>query len=307
MNTIPPPGRNTLLAAILAGAAERLGPQLEAVQLRQGEVLCQSGARLNHVYFPSGLIISVQHILENGNTSELASIGTEGLLGIASVMGGAHPHSRAVVQAGGDAYRLPAALLRLEFHRRPEVMRLLLRYTQYLMSQLAQMAVCNRHHSTEQRLCRWLLQRLDHGPCNELRVTQEALGAALGVRREGVTDIAGRLQVLGAIELSRGRLIVLDRAVLARHACECYSALRDDARLLARDEAAAAEWRPRIGAANRRADSPDRRAARPSRAAIPLLRVAPGPGADPAGAADADALDALDALDGAGRRRAARN
>lgn len=307
MNTISPPGRNTLLAAILAGAADRLGPQLEPVQLRQGEVLCQSGARLSHVYFPGSLIISVQHILENGNTAEVASIGAEGLLGIASVMGGANQQSRAVAQAGGDAYRLPAALLRLEFQRRPEVMRLLLRYTQYLMSQLAQMAVCNRHHSTEQRLCRWLLHRLDHGLSNELKVTQEALGAALGVRREGVTDIAGKLQALGAIEHSRGRLTVIDRAVLARHACECYAALRDDGRLLARDEAAAAaEWRPRVGAANRRTDSPDRRAARPARAAIPLLRAAPAPGraADPAGATEADPLETRD---GAGRRHAARN
>jgi hypothetical protein len=221
-------------------------------------------------------------------------------------MGGAKQQSRAVVQAGGDGHRLPAALLRLEFQRRPEVMQLLLRYTQYLMSQLTQMAVCNRHHSTQQRLCRWLLQRLDQAPSNELQVTQEALGAALGVRREGVTDIAGKLQALGAFEHRRGRLTAIDRAVLARHACECYVALRDEGRQLARGEAAAAaDWRPRVGAANRRADNLDRRNARPAPASpvTALLGVAPAPsGADPA-AADA----AVDTLDGIGRRRAARN
>jgi len=233
MSGINDPNQNYLLAALLDADFERLAPHLELVPMLLGDVLYESGGKLQHVYFPTTSIVSLHYLLENGGSSEIAGVGNEGVLGISLFMGGGTTPSRAVVQTGGYGYRLKSALLMEEFNRAGPVMRLLLRYTQALLTQMSQTAVCNRHHSVEQQLCRWLLLTLDRLPSNELTMTQELIANMLGVRREGVTEAAGKLQGYGFIRYRRGHITVLDRAGLERHVCECYGVVRKEfARLL---------------------------------------------------------------------------
>jgi CRP-like cAMP-binding protein len=227
------PNQNHLLAALLDAEFDRLAPHLDLVPMLLGDVLCESGAKLQHVYFPTTSIVSLHYLLENGGSSEIAGVGNEGVLGVSLFMGGDSTPSRAVVQTGGFGYRLPAHILMEEFNRAGPVMRLLLRYTQALMTQTSQTAVCNRHHSVEQQLCRWLLLTLDRLPSNELTMTQELIANMLGVRREGVTEAAGRLQGYGFIRYRRGHITVLDRTGLENDVCECYAVVKKEfARLL---------------------------------------------------------------------------
>lgn len=222
------PNQNHLLAALLSTEYDRLSPDLQLMPLRLGDVLCESGGKLDYVYFPTTAIISLHYLLENGGSSEIAGVGNEGMLGIALFMGGGSTPSRAVVQTGGHGYRLPSRLLMDEFSRNGPVMRLLLRYTQALLTQMSQTAVCNRHHTVEQQLCRWLLLTLDRLSTNELTMTQELISNMLGVRREGVTEAAGRLQGRGFISYRRGHITVLDRAGLEEHVCECYGVVKKE-------------------------------------------------------------------------------
>jgi CRP-like cAMP-binding protein len=227
------PNQNYLLAALLDADFDRLAPHLELVPMLLGDVLYEPGGKLQHVYFPTTAIVSLHYLLENGGSSEIAGVGNEGVLGISLFMGGNSTPSRAVVQTGGVGYRLKSQILMEEFNRAGPVMRLLLRYTQALMTQMAQTAVCNRHHSVEQQLCRWLLLTLDRMPSNELTITQELIANMLGVRREGVTEAAGRLQGYGFIRYRRGHITVLDRAGLEGDVCECYAVVKKEfARLL---------------------------------------------------------------------------
>jgi len=194
--------------------------------MRLGEVLYESGGQLKQVYFPTTSILSMLYVLENGASAEIALVGNEGILGISLFMGGETTPSRAVVQSAGHAYRLQAHLLKDEFNRAGPLLRLLLRYTQALITQMTQIAVCNRYHSIDQQLCRWLLSRLDRLPSNSLVVTQEQIADTLGVRRGGITVAAGKLQKASLIRYSRGQIDVLDRAGLERAACECHAAVR---------------------------------------------------------------------------------
>ena len=228
MPTPHSPNQNHLLAALPAAEFERLLPQLELVPMPLGEALYESGGRLNHVYFPTTSIVSLLYVMEDGASAEIAVVGNEGVLGIALFMGGETTPSRAVVQSAGFGYRLKASALKLEFSRGGAVMHLLLRYTQALITQMAQTAVCNRHHSVEQQLCRWLLLSLDRLPGNELSMTQELIANMLGVRREGVTEAAGKLQRDGLIRYTRGRISVLDRANLEKSVCECYAVVKKE-------------------------------------------------------------------------------
>lgn len=218
--------QNHILAAFPAAEYERLSPHLELVEMPIGEVLCESGDRLRHVYFPTTSIVSLQYILENGSTAEIAVAGNEGLVGISLFMGGNTTLSRAVIRSAGHGYRLPAALLQAEFNRAGPVLQVLLRYTQALITQMTQTAVCNRHHSVEQQLCRALLLSLDRLSTTSLIMTQELIAGMLGVRREGVTEAAGNLQRAGIISYSRGRIEVLDRPGLEHAVCECYSVVK---------------------------------------------------------------------------------
>ena len=227
------PNQNHLLAALLDAEFERLSPHLEPIMMKLGDVLYESGARLHHVYFPTSAIVSLHYVLENGSSSEIAGVGNEGILGISLFMGGDTTPSRAVVQTAGHGYRLKSHLLMEEFNRAGPVMRLLLRYTQALLTQMSQTAVCNRHHSVEQQLCRWLLLTLDRLPSSELTMTQELIASMLGVRREGVTEAAGRLQTRGYISYRRGHISVLDRRGLEADVCECYEVVKKEfARLM---------------------------------------------------------------------------
>jgi CRP-like cAMP-binding protein len=226
MRTAHSPTQNHLLAAVPAVEFERLLPHLELVEMPLGEVLYESGARLDHVYFPTTCIVSLLYVLENGASAEIAVVGNEGILGISLFMGGETTPSRAVVQSAGYGYRLRAPLLKEEFNRAGPMLRLLLRYTQALITQMTQTAVCNRHHSIEQQLCRWLLLSLDRLPSNSLTMTQELIANMLGVRREGVTVAARSLQREGLIRYSRGRIDVLDRPGLEKAVCECYAVVR---------------------------------------------------------------------------------
>ena len=233
MSSPQDPNQNHLLAALLDAEFERLSPHLEAIPMRLGDVLYESGGKLSHVYFPTTSVVSLHYLLENGGSSEIAGVGNEGVLGISLFMGGDSTPSRAIVQTGGFGYRLPARILMEEFNRAGTVMRLLLRYTQALMTQMSQTAVCNRHHSVEQQLCRWLLLTLDRLPTNELTMTQELIANMLGVRREGVTEAAGRLQSRGYISYRRGHITVLNRKGLEQDVCECYEVVKKEfARLL---------------------------------------------------------------------------
>lgn len=193
-----------------------------------GDVLCESGGRLHYVYFPTSAIISLHYILENGASSEIAGVGNEGMLGISLFMGGETTPSWATVQTAGHGYRLKAALMLQEFNHAGPVQRLLLRYTQALIMQISQTAVCNRHHTIEQQLCRWLLLTLDRLDSQELTMTQELIASMLGVRREGITEAAGKLQNAGIIRYRRGHIMVLDRLGLETHVCECYSVVKKE-------------------------------------------------------------------------------
>jgi CRP-like cAMP-binding protein len=201
---------------------------LEAVTMPLGEVLYESGDRLSHVYFPTTSIVSLLYVMEDGASAEIAVVGNEGLVGISLFMGGQTTPSRAVVQSGGEGFRLKADLLIKEFNRAGPVLHLLLRYTQALITQMAQTAVCNRHHSLDQQLCRWLLLSLDRLTSNRLVMTQELIANMLGVRRESVTEAAGHLQAAGLIRYRRGQIEVLDRAGLQRRSCECYAVVKDE-------------------------------------------------------------------------------
>src|SRR3954468_11766213 len=219
MSSAHDPNQNHLLAALLDAEFDRLAPHLELIPMLLGDVLYESGGKLQHVYFPVTSIVSLSYLLENGSSSEIAGVGNEGILGISLFMGGNTTPSRAVVQTAGHGYRLKSHILMEEFNRAGPVMRLLLRYTQALITQMSQTAICNRHHSLEQQLCRWLLLSLDRLPSNELAMTQELIANMLGVRREGVTEAAGHLQQAGLIRYSRGRITVLDRPKLEIRVC----------------------------------------------------------------------------------------
>ncbi|TCO74478.1 Crp/Fnr family transcriptional regulator [Chromatocurvus halotolerans] len=227
------PEQNHLLAALSVDIQERLFPYLEHVPIPLGKVMYEAGDRMRHVYFPTDSIVSLLYVMESGSSAEISVVGNEGIVGISLFMGGESTSSRAVVQSGGSAYRLLGQRLVDEFHRHGELMTLLLRYTQALITQMAQTAVCNRHHSIDQQLCRWLLLSLDRLSSDELTMTQELIANMLGVRREGVTDAAGKLQKKGVIEYRRGKIKVLDRPELERLSCECYSVVkRESDRLL---------------------------------------------------------------------------
>jgi CRP-like cAMP-binding protein len=227
------PRQNRLLAALPAAEFQRLLPRLELVPMPLGQAMYEAGSRLQHVYFPTTSIVSLLYVMEDGASAEIAVVGNEGILGIALFMGGETTPSRAVVQSAGYGYRLKASLLKREFNRAGPVLHLLLRYTQALITQMAQTAVCNRHHTVEQQLCRWLLLSLDRLRSNHLTMTQELIANMLGVRREGVTEAAGKLQHAGLIRYRRGRIEVLDRRALEAQACECYAVVkRESDRLL---------------------------------------------------------------------------
>jgi len=222
------PHQNHLLDALPAADYERIAAHLELIPMKLGDVLYESGAPLRHVYFPTTCIISLLYVMEDGASAEIAIVGNEGILGISLFMGGDTTPSRAMVQSGGYAYRLKADLLKTEFGRFGPSMHLLLRYTQALITQMAQTAVCNRHHSVDQQLCRWLLLSLDRLPGSELRMTQELIANMLGVRREGVTEAASKLQQAGLIRYSRGHITVLDRPGLEARTCECYAVVKKE-------------------------------------------------------------------------------
>jgi CRP-like cAMP-binding protein len=222
------PRRNHLLNALPPGDYERLAPFLELVPMSLGEVLYEPGIRMRHVYFPTTSIVSLLYVMEDGASAEIAIVGNEGILGISLFMGGESTPSRAVVQGAGFGFRLKAQLLKDEFGRFGPMLRLLLRYTQALITQMSQTAVCNRHHSVDQQLCRWLLLSLDRLETNELVMTQELIANMLGVRREGVTEAAGKLQGAGLIRYRRGRIAVLDRPGLEARSCECYQVVKKE-------------------------------------------------------------------------------
>lgn len=222
------PTCNYLLNALPQEDYERLEPHLESVTLKLGEVLYESGDQMRHAYFPTTAIVSLLYVLENGSSAEIAVVGNEGILGIALFMGGHTTPSRAVVQSKGSAYRLKANLLLDEFNRGGASHNLLLRYTQALITQMTQTAVCYRHHTVEQQLCRWLLLSLDRLQGNALDMTQELIANMLGVRREGVTEAAGRLQRDGLIQYSRGHIEILDRERLEGRVCECYQVVKTE-------------------------------------------------------------------------------
>jgi len=232
LRAVPPaprgPSQNHLLAALPAADFERLAGHLEPVAMHLGDTLYEPGGQLQYVYFPTTAIVSLLYVLESGVSAEMGSVGHEGILGISLFMGGDSTPSSAVVQTAGHGYRLPGKLLKDEFNRGGLVQRLLLRYTQALLTQMCQTAACNRHHSIEQQLCRWLLLTLDRLPSNELIMTQELVASALGVRREGITEAAGKLQRAGVIRYRRGHISVLERSGLEAGACECYAVVKNE-------------------------------------------------------------------------------
>ena len=233
------PRQNRLLAALPDAEWARWLQQLEPVEMPLGKVLYESGSKLSHVYFPTTSIVSLLYVMEDGASAEIAVVGHEGLVGISLFMGGESTPSRAVVQSAGRAFRLKASVMLQEFNRAGPVLHLLLRYTQALITQMAQTAVCNRHHSLDQQLCRWLLLSLDRLESRELVMTQELIANMLGVRREGVTEAAGKLQAKGLITYSRGRITVPDRRPLEERVCECYAVVKKEYdRLLPKSAAA---------------------------------------------------------------------
>ncbi|HSG24134.1 MAG TPA: Crp/Fnr family transcriptional regulator [Azonexus sp.] len=235
MTSLHSPNQNHLLAALPTADFEPLVAHLELVPMRLGQMLYEPGGQLHYAYFPTTSIVSLHYVMESGASAETAGVGNEGMLGVSLFMGGDTTPSSAVVQTAGHAYRLERRLLKQEFNRGGLLQRLLLRYTQALLTQMAQTAVCNRHHSLEQQLCRWLLLTLDRLPSNELVMTQELVASMLGVRREGITGAAGDLQRAGLISYRRGHIAVLDRAGLETHACECYAVVRKELNRLLSD------------------------------------------------------------------------
>ncbi len=226
MSVTPAPQQNHLLAALPTEVQERICPFLEPAPMPLGKVLYESGAPERHVYFPTDSIISLLYVMENGASAEISVVGNEGLVGIALFMGGESTTSRAIVQSAGFAFRLLGKRFKDEVNRHGDLLFIMLRYSQALITQMAQTAVCNRHHTIEQQLCRWLLLSLDRLPANHLIMTQELIANMLGVRREGVTDAAGRLQKEGVIEYRRGHITVLDRPKLEQLCCECYAVVK---------------------------------------------------------------------------------
>jgi CRP-like cAMP-binding protein len=235
MSTLPHSSQNHLLAALPKAEFDLLADHLELVHLPLGEMLYEPGGQLSHAYFPTTAIVSLHYVIESGASAESAGVGNEGVLGVSLFMGGDTTSSSAVVQTAGHAYRLASDRLRLEFNRAGLLQRVLLRYTQALMTQMAQTAVCNRHHTVEQQLCRWLLLTLDRSPSNDLVMTQELIANMLGVRREGVTEAAGNLQRAGHISYRRGHIAVLDRSGLESRACECYAVVKTELNRLLSD------------------------------------------------------------------------
>jgi CRP-like cAMP-binding protein len=223
---VPSPLQNHILEALPAPVRERLFPHLKLITLPRGAVLYEAGAPLRQVYFPTDCIVSLLYVLENGASAEISVVGNEGAIGVSMFIGGETTTTRAIMQSGGSAYRLSGRRLKLEFERHGDMLHILLRYTQSLLTQMAQTAVCNRHHNVEQQLCRWLLLSLDRLPSNKLMVTQELIANMLGVRREGVTAAAGKLQKLGAIKYVRGQITILDRPQLEKLSCECYALVK---------------------------------------------------------------------------------
>jgi CRP-like cAMP-binding protein len=228
MAAISHPKQNHILDALPQPERERLFPYLKLVALPLGKVLYESGDKLRHIYFPTDSIVSLLYVLKDGASAEIAVVGNDGAIGVALFMGGETTTNRAIVQSAGSAYQLTGARLKGEFERHGEMLHILLRYTQALLTQMAQTAVCNRHHSVDQQLCRWLLLSLDRLPSAELAMTQELIANMLGVRREGVTEAAGKLQKLGVITYRRGKITVLDRARLEKLSCECYAVVRKE-------------------------------------------------------------------------------
>jgi CRP-like cAMP-binding protein len=222
------PKQNHLLAALSAEDYKHLLPDLELIPMPLGWAVYESGGHLNYLYFPTTSIVSLLYVMESGASAEIAITGNEGLVGISLFMGGESTPSRAVVQSAGNGYRLKASVLKKEFALGGRLQYMALRYTQALITQMAQTAVCNRHHALEQQLCRWLLLSLDRLPGNELLMTQELIANMLGVRREGVTEAAGKLQAEGLIHYSRGHITVLDRPKLERRVCECYAVVKKE-------------------------------------------------------------------------------
>ncbi|MDZ4117530.1 MAG: Crp/Fnr family transcriptional regulator [Xanthomonadaceae bacterium] len=231
------PQHNRLLAAMPAADFERLAAHLELVPLALGKVLYEPGEQLAHAYFPTTAIASLHYVMESGASTEIVGVGNEGFVGVALIMGGQTTSSAAMVQAAGYAYRLERRLLKQEFERSSYLQRLLLRYTQALITQMAQNAVCYRHHSVEQQLCRWLLLTVDRAPSRELVMTQELIASMLGVRRESITEAAGNLQQAGCISYRRGHITVLDRTQLALRTCECYGVVKTEIHRLLSDVA----------------------------------------------------------------------
>ncbi|MDD5365435.1 MAG: Crp/Fnr family transcriptional regulator [Gallionellaceae bacterium] len=228
MSILHDPRQNHLLAALPADEYARILASLEWVAMPLGETVYEPGIKIGHVYFPTTAIVSLLYVMENGASAEIAVVGNEGVVGVSLFMGGETTTSRAVVQSAGHAYRMPGQQLKNEFFRAGPMQRLLLRYTQALLTQMAQTAVCNRHHSVDQQLCRWLLLSIDRLPSNELTMTQELIANMLGVRREGVTEAAGKLQQAGLIHYSRGKITVIDRPGLEARVCECYAVVRKE-------------------------------------------------------------------------------
>lgn len=230
MAEVPPnnPKQNHLLGAIPEAEWKRFARHLTHVELKLGDVIYESGTDQPHVYFPTDSIVSLLYVLEDGSSAEIAIVGNEGLVGISLFMGGGTTPSRAVVQSAGHAYRMEGKFIREEFILAGPVQQLFLRYTQAMLTQMGQTAVCNRHHSVDQQLCRWLLMSLDRLPSNDLTMTHDLIANMLGVRREGVTQAAGKLQRAGVIHYHRGRITVLDRPKLERMACECYEVVRKE-------------------------------------------------------------------------------
>ncbi len=228
MPGIPHPRQNHILDALPQAERGRLFPHLKLVALPLGKALYESGDILRHIYFPTDAIVSLLYVLKDGASAEIAVVGNDGAIGVALFMGGQTTTNRAIVQSAGSAYQMTGARLKGEFQRHGELLHVLLRYTQALITQMAQTAVCNRHHSVDQQLCRWLLLSLDRLPSDTLTMTQELIANMLGVRREGVTEAAGKLQKLGVIRYRRGSITVLDRERLEQLCCECYSVVKTE-------------------------------------------------------------------------------
>jgi CRP-like cAMP-binding protein len=228
MDVAPDPRKNRLLAALPVADWQRWLPQLQAVEMPLGHVLCESGRLPTYVYFPTTAIVSLLYVMENGASAEIAVVGNEGIVGVSLFMGGGSTPSRAVVQSAGLGFRMNGQAIKSEFNQSPAVVHLLLRYTQAMITQMAQTAACNRHHSVDKQLCRWLLLSLDRLPGNEIIMTQELIANMLGVRREGVTEAALKLQEAGLISYVRGHITVLDRRGLEKRTCECYATVKKE-------------------------------------------------------------------------------